>query len=81
MFLGLSLGGQARRLLTGLKPATTEGYKKLRTALMLRFEPPKQTETYKMLLRTRKRKGGEDMQALQEDLTKYTRMAYPEADA
>ena len=81
MFLGLSLGGQARRLLTGLKPATAEGYKKLRTALMLRFEPPKQTETYKMLLRTRKRKGGEDMQALQEDLTKYTRMAYPEADA
>ena len=81
MFLGLSLGGQARRLLTGLKPATAAGYRQLRTALMLRFEPPKQTETYKMLLRTRKRKEGEDMQALQEDLTKYTRMAYPEADA
>ena len=34
-----------------------------------------------MLLRTRRRKPGEGMQALQEDLAKYTRMAYPEADA
>ena len=58
MFLGLSLAGPARRLLAGIKPATEKGYRQLREALELRFEPPNQT--YKALLRTRGRKEGED---------------------
>ena len=81
MFLGLSLAGPARRLLTGRKPATADGYKDLRKALVERFEPTNQEETYKAFLRTRVRKTGEGLQDLQEDLTKYTRLAYPEADA
>ena len=81
MFLGLSLDGQARRLLSGIQPATAEGYRKLREALLLRYEPPNQKETYKALLRTRVRKPGESMQALQQELMKYTRLAYPEAEA
>ena len=81
MFLGLSLAGPARRLLTGRKPATKEGYEELRKALIERFEPTNQEETYKAFLRTRQRKENEGLQALQEELMKYTRLAYPEADA
>ena len=81
MFLGLSLAGPARRLLTGRKPATREGYEDLRRALIERFEPTNQEETYKAFLRTRQRRENEGLQALQEELMKYTRLAYPEADA
>ena len=81
MFLGLSLAGPARRLLTGRTPATVAGYAELRQALVERFEPTNQEETYKAFLRTRIRKPEEGLQALQEDLMKYTRLAYPEADA
>ena len=81
MYLGLSLTGPARRLLAGRKPATSEGYGDLRSALVERFEPTNQEETYKAILRTRERKSGEGLQALQEDLTKYTRLSYPEADS
>ena len=81
MFLGLSLAGPARRLLTGRTPATVAGYVELRQALVERFEPTNQEETYKAFLRTRVRKPEEGLQALQEDLMKYPRLAYPEADA
>ena len=37
MFLGLN--GQARRLMSGIKPAAAEGYHRLREALLLRYEP------------------------------------------
>lgn len=73
--------GPARRLLTGRKPATKEGYVELRRALVERYEPTNQEETYKAFLRTRERKPGEELQALEEDLTKFTRLGYPEADA
>lgn len=81
MFLGLSLAGPARRLLTGRTPATVAGYVELRQALVERFEPTNQEETYKAFLRTRVRRPEEGLQALQEDLMKFTRLAYPEADA
>lgn len=81
MFLGVSLAGPASRLLTGRDPNSKEGYRELRRALVERFEPTNQEETYKAFLRTRQRKEGEGLQALQEELMKYTRLAYPEADA
>ena len=72
MFLGLSLVGPARRLLTGRKPAKKEGYEDFRQALIERFEPTNQEETYKAFLQTRQRKENEELQALQEELMKYT---------
>ena len=81
MYLGLSLAGQARRLLTGSALTTAEGYRRLRKALVSRYEPQEQEETYKALLRTRERKEGEGLQGLQEELKKYTRLAYPDATA
>ena len=53
----------------------------MRQALVERFEPTNQEETYKAFLLTRVRKPEEGLQALQEDLMKFTRLAYPEADA
>ena len=80
-FLGISLQGIARRLLAGLDPATEAGYRKLRKALEQRFAPRNQTESFKALLRTRKRKAGETLQTLAEEIWRLVRLAYPGADA
>lgn len=80
-FLGISLQGVARRLLAGLEPATEKGYLKLRRALQQRFAPRNQTESFKALLRTRKRKAGETLQTLAEEIWRLVRLAYPGADA
>ena len=80
-FLGISLQGVARRLLAGLDPATESGYRKLRRALEQRFAPRNQTESFKALLRTRKRKAGETLQTLAEEIWRLVRLAYPGADA
>lgn len=81
MFLGLSLTGVARRLLTGLEPATEAGYWELRAALERRFQPPNQVEMYKALVRNRERRKEEPLQSFAEDVLRLTRLAYPVADA
>ena len=81
MFLGLSLTGVARRLLTDVEPATEEGYWTLRAALERRFQPPNQVEMYKALLRARKRRKDEPLQSFGEDVLRLTRLSYPVADA
>ena len=81
MFLGLSLTGVARRLLTGVEPATEAGYWELRAALERRFQPPNQAEMYKALVRNRERKRDEQLQSFAEDILRLTRLAYPAADA
>ena len=81
MFLGLSLTGVARRLLTDVEPATEEGYWTLRASLERRFQPPNQVEMYKALLRARKRKVDEPLQSFGEDVLRLTRLSYPVADA
>ena len=81
MFLGLSLTGVARRLLTGQEPATERGYWELRAALERRFQPRNQSEMYKALLRNRERKASEPLQSFAEDVLRLTRLAYPVADA
>ena len=80
-FLGISLQGVARRLLAGINPATEKGYRHLKKALEQRFAPRNQTESFKALLRTRKRKTGETLQTLAEEVWRLVRLAYPEADA
>ena len=81
MFLGLSLTGVVRRLLTDAEPTTEAGYWGLRSALERRFQPPNQMEMYKTLLRNRSRRGEESLQCYAEDLRRLTRLSYPVADA
>ena len=80
-FLGVSLDGVARRLLATVKPAAAGGYAQLRAALIQRFQPRCQTESYKAQLRTRMRKPGEPLQNLAEEVSRLVRLAYPDADA
>ena len=80
-FLGVSLMGGARRLLTGVSPSATGGFQALKDALRRRFAPRNQTESYKALLRTRIRRAEESLQDLGEDVWRMMRLAYPEADA
>ena len=81
MFLGLSLSGVARRLLTGIDSSSEKGYWELRAALERRFQPRNQEEMYKALVRTRSKREEETLQAYAEDLRRLTRLAYPEAEA
>ena len=80
-FLGISLEGVARRLLASVQPASGEGYQALRGALVERFQPASQVESYKALLRTRVRKAEEPLQNLSEEVSRLVRLAYPDADA
>ena len=80
-YLGVSLDGVARRLLSTVKPAAEGGYERLRAALVERFQPRCQTESYKALLRTRVRKTDEPLQNLAEEVSRLVRLAYPDADA
>ena len=80
VFLGLSLTGIARRLLSGIDPGTEGGYLQLRAALVARFQPDNQGGTYKAILRTKERGQGECLQAYAEEIERYTRLAYPRAD-
>lgn len=80
VFLGLSLTGGARRLLTGIEPASEKGFLHLKNALIARFQPPNQAAMYKALLRSKERGKGECLQAHAEEVERYTRLAYPQAD-
>ena len=80
-FLGISLAGIARRLLSLVTPSSAEGYKSLRAALVNRFQPTSQVESYKALLRTRTRKQGEELQNLAEEIGRLVRLSFPNADA
>ena len=80
-FLGVSLTGVARRLLTGLDLQGDSGYEHLRGALERRFAPRNQTESFKALLRTRTRRPEESLQDLAEDVWRMVRLAYPDADS
>ena len=80
VFLGLSLTGIARRLLSGIETNTAVGYLKLREALVQRFQPPNQSAMYKALLKKKERVAGECLQAHSEEIERFTRLAYPEAD-
>ena len=79
VFLGLSLTGVARRILSGIDP-TTCGFEKLRAALVARFQPPNQAAMYKAMLRSKERGKGECLQTHAEEIERYTRLAYPQAD-
>ena len=80
LFLGLSLTGKARRLLTGRETASAEGYMHLRAALIARFQPANQSAMYKALLRAKERGKGDCLQSHAEDVERLTRLAYPNAD-
>ena len=80
IFLGLSLSGIARRLLAGIEPATEKGYLKLREGLVARFQPPNQSAMYKAILKGKCRVPGACLQSHGEDIERYTRLAYPQAD-
>ena len=80
VFLGLSLTGIARRLLSGIEPSTAGGYLQLREALICRFQPPNQSARYKAILKAKERGAGECLQAHAEEVERYTRLAYPKAD-
>ena len=81
MFLGLSLRGNARRLLTSVKAGDAGGFHELVGALEKRFQPRNQAESYKALLRNRDRQADEDLLTYGERLEQLVRLGYPEADA
>ena len=81
VFLGLSLTGTARRLLANIEPSLPGGYLRLRQALVARFQPPNQSSMYKGILKKKERKENECLQSHAEDIERYTRLAYPGADA
>ena len=63
-----------------MKPASAQGYRVLRQALIERFQPSCQVESYKALLRTRVRKPDEELQNLAEEVSRLVRLSYPNAD-
>jgi hypothetical protein len=80
MFLGLSLRGNARRLLTGIVSWKRGGYNKLVAALENRFQPKDQAESHKAMFRNRDRRPEEDLLTYAERLEQLARLGYPEAD-
>ena len=79
-FLGVSLDGDARRLLEGLSPDTEAGYIQLRQRLKDRFEPANATGMHKAQLRGLERKAEQDIAAFASDILKLVRKSYPQID-
>ena len=77
--LACSLRGSAQALLSDLTPEIRQGYDRLVTILMERFEPQNQCEIYKAQMKQRIRKRDEGLPELAQDIKRLTRMAYPSA--
>ena len=77
LYLASSLTGEARRILTGLKPAECRSWDTLVERLGKRFEPACQEETYRAALRGRMRKSRETPQAYAQAIRRLVERSYP----
>lgn len=78
--LATSLRGVAQGILSDLSAAERRSFRHLVAALGNRFEPEHQTAMYKAQIRNRKRRRGESLMELAQDIKKLVRKAYPTAD-
>ena len=76
-FLGVSLGGTARRMLEGINPYSPEGYAELRRRLVARYEPEHATAMYKAKLRSAERGDSQSVSEFADDVADLVRKAYP----
>ncbi|KAH3819165.1 hypothetical protein DPMN_120898 [Dreissena polymorpha] len=77
---GSSLRGKAQRLLVlGNLAHNSRDNDSLLQALEERFEPPNQTELYRVQLRDRRQKASETLGELGQDIRRLTNLAYPYA--
>ena len=81
MYLGISLRGNARRLLSQVALGEELSYYELVQALEQRFQPRNQAESHKALFRSRDRRPDEDLYSYSESLERLARLGYPDADA
>ena len=80
LYLAVSLSGQAQGLFWNLSKHCI-GYTELVIALQERFQPPNQTELYRVQLRERKQRASENLSELAQDIRRLTNLAYPTAPA
>ncbi len=76
-FLAVSLTGQAREQLIGIKLNRTDAYKKLTSRLQKRYGPGGQTRLYRTNLRTRRQRENEGLRELGQAIRTLARQAYP----
>lgn len=76
-FLGVSLAGNARRLLEGLNTCTATGYAELRQRLRDRYEPENATGVHKAKLRSIEREETQTLGAFADEVLALVRKAYP----
>ena len=77
LYLASSLTGEARRILTGLKPEQCRSFAVLVERLGKRFDPACQEETHRAALRGRMRKTAETSQAYAQSIRRLVERSYP----
>ena len=77
-YLWIHLTGEALSYVETLTPEQTTSYGRLCQVLEGRFGDTQQAEVYKSELRGRRRKSGESLQALAQDISRLVQRAYPE---
>ena len=78
LYLAGSLTGEARRILTNMKPDQYKDWDLLVEKLTKRFDPSCQEETYRAALRSRTRKAGESPQAFAQHIRRLVERSYPQ---
>ncbi len=76
-FLAVSLTGQAREQLIGIKLNHVDAYKKLTNRLQKRYGPGGQTRLYRSNLRSRRQRENEGLRELGQAIRMLARQAYP----
>ena len=80
LYLGVSLSGPARRLLSGVDLGAADGLERLIAALERRFQPRDQEAIYRAQLKARRQQKGESISQLSDAVEQLVRQAYPSAD-
>ncbi|KAH3700295.1 hypothetical protein DPMN_075270 [Dreissena polymorpha] len=80
LYLAVSLRGQAQGVFGNLSKQCDD-YTELVIALQERFQPPNQTELYRVQLRERKQRALENLSELAQDIRRLANLAYPTAPA
>lgn len=78
LYLASSLTGEARRILTGLKPTQHREFDVLVERLGRRFDPACQEESHRAALRGRTRKSGETPQTYAQVIRRLVEKSYPQ---
>ena len=81
LYLGVSLSGPARRLLSGVDHGAADGLERLIAALERRFQPRDQEAIYRAQLKARRQQKGESISQLSDAVEQLVRQAYPSADS